>query len=1020
MLLKSPPDQLGESRFSALACLHRLLRRLSRDEEYQQLYSSFLKEYEEMDHMRPACGRLIMSDHNRQLTVGCSASEMTLAYGTSLPGGLKVSGGRHPSQAHAHSEYFFPHHGVLRASSETTKLRLVFNGSNRTSSGKSLNDITHPGAKLEQDISDVLLYSRKFKLIFMTDITKMFRQIRVHPEDWPLQQILWTDSHGNIIPYQLTTVTYSTRSAPFLSARVLLQLVENEVSHYPLAVESLTKGRYVDDICGGADSHEQLLLIAHQVTQLCASGCFPLAKWHSNSSALLTSLSPESTSDDQRPIENSLTNILGVSWHPYTDQFKFSSAQLETSSITKRIILSDTAQLFDPLGFLAPLVVRAKILLQSLWIEKLGSDEPVSPTTAQRWRQFREELSQLSEVTIPRWLGLLTDSTKVAPLKRLTIPRLELTAALLLAKLASYVKEQLKLTNSSTFLWTSPSVTLTWISSHSSRWKEFVKNRGLLIQELTQQAHWRVVPGRENPADCASRGLSATQLIAHKLCWTGPSWLHQDSPSWPTHVLETDIAADLEGRPGVLFHARAQHIALWDLIDRFSSFNRLIRETAICRRFIALLRRTPNSSLQNPLNLGDLEEARIFWIKLTQAAHFKDQLRTISRGERFRRSHPLTKLTPFIDRQGILKVGGKLKFAHLGPESRNRTIIPRELRLAQRLIGQAHIQTLHGGTQLTLRHLRSTYWILGGRAPVRSFILKCVKCTRQRRVRGQQLMGQLPPTLESTTPAQYRYAHGRDGDTNHTRAGWQFSSAWPPQQCISSDCGTTFLGADKELKKLFSSGTAQSRQLAQLLINDGTQWSFNPPGAPHFGGKWEAAVKSVKFHLNRTLGEDLLTFEELTTLLSQIEAVLNSRPLEPLTDDPDHCSALTPGHFLIGHAPTTLPEPSLEPLNVSRSSRWPLIQQKLQGFWKRWSTGYLQRLQAISKWHHPNHQVGIGSLVLLTDERFPPSKWPLARVTALHPGTDGLTRVVTIKTAQTTLTRPVAKLVILPVSPPED
>ncbi|XP_015123788.1 uncharacterized protein LOC107045894, partial [Diachasma alloeum] len=693
----------------------------------------------------------------------------------------------------------------------------------------------------------------------------MFRQIRVHPEDWPLQQILWTDSNGDIATYQLTTVTYGTRSAPFLSMRVLHQLVEDEGSNYPLAVEPLMKGRYVDDICGGADSDEELLRTAHQVTQLCRSGGFPLAKWHSNSPALLTSLQPDSTSQEQRFIEDSLTKILGVSWHPGTDNFKFSVTQPETSSITKRIILSETAQLFDPLGFLAPVVIRAKILLQALWIEKLGWDEPVSQTTAQRWSQFREELTQLSEITIPRWLGLFTDS--VAPLKRLTIPRLELTAALL-AKLTKYVKDQLNLTNATTYLWTDSSVTLTWISSHSSRWKEFVKNRVALIQELTQQAHWRLVPGKENPADCASRGLSAHQLVSHKLWWKGPPWLHQDCSSWPTHALEKDLSADLEEKPGVLLHVKAHPIALWNLVDRFSSFNRLLRVTAICRRFIARLRKTPNSSLRYPLTLGDLEEARILWIKLTQAAHFKDQLRAISRGERFSKSHPLTKLTPFIDRQGVLRIGGRLKFAHIGPESRNQVIIPKESQLAQLLIGQAHLRTLHGGTQLTLRQLRSSYWILGGRAPVRSFILKCVNCTRQRGVRAQQLMGQLPPAR--LTPARAFLNTGIDyagpvslrswkGRGHKSYKGWlaifvcmttsavhlevvsdysaegfiaayrRFSSRRGIAHSLFSDCGTNFLGADKELKKLFSSGSAQSRQLAQLLINDGTQWSFNPP-----------------------------------------------------------------------------------------------------------------------------------------------------------------------------------------------
>ncbi|XP_015124378.1 uncharacterized protein LOC107046300 [Diachasma alloeum] len=217
------------------------------------------------------------------------------------------------------------------------------------------------------------------------------------------------------------------------------------------------------------------------------------------------------------------------------------------------------------------------------------------------------------------------------------------------------------------------------------------------------------------------------------------------------------------------------------------------------------------------------------------------------------------------------------------------------------------------------------------------------------------------------------------------------------------DCGTNFVGADKEYKRLFSAGSKEFQHISAVCLQDGTRWSFNPPGASHFGGKWEVAVKSVKYHLSRMIRDTALTFEELSTLLTQIEAVLNSRPLQALD-------------FLIGEASIALAEPSLDHLNVGRLSRWQLIQQRLQYFWKQWSTGYLQQLQSISKWHHPSNDIRIGSVFLLSDERFPPAKWPLARVTALHPGKDGLSRVVTIRTATTTLIRPIFKLVPLPNS----
>jgi len=229
---------------------------------------------------------------------------------------------------------------------------------------------------------------------------------------------------------------------------------------------------------------------------------------------------------------------------------------------------------------------------------------------------------------------------------------------------------------------------------------------------------------------------------------------------------------------------------------------------------------------------------------------------------------------------------------------------------------------------------------------------------------------------------------------------------------LTSDCGTNLKGADSELRRLFASSTQESEKLATLLANDGTQWRFNPPHAPHFGGKWEAGVKSVKYHLQRVVGNTHLTYEEFTTLLTQIEAILNSRPLSSLTDD---LHALTPDHFLMGCTPAVLPEPLTETINISRLSRWQLIRQMVESFWTKWSKECLQRYQAIYKWKKIIPSLTIGTLVLVIDERYPPSKWPFGRIIQTHPGTDGLTRVVTIRTQTSILKRPIHKVCPLPV-----
>lgn len=234
---------------------------------------------------------------------------------------------------------------------------------------------------------------------------------------------------------------------------------------------------------------------------------------------------------------------------------------------------------------------------------------------------------------------------------------------------------------------------------------------------------------------------------------------------------------------------------------------------------------------------------------------------------------------------------------------------------------------------------------------------------------------------------------------------------------LYSDCGTNFQGAAKMLELDKSQVTEHwTEDIATQLQADGTTWHFNPPAAPHFGGLWEAGVKSMKHHLKRIIGHYTLTFEEYSTILAQIEACLNSRPLCPVTEDPEDLSILTPGHFLIGAALTAPPERDLTDIKSNYLHRWQLMQKIQQDFWKKWKSEYLARLQQRPKWLTSNLQLKVGHLVLMLDEQTPPTLWRLGRIEATHPGTDGKIRVVTIRTATTILKRPISKLCPLPMT----
>ncbi|XP_077260548.1 uncharacterized protein LOC143896521 [Temnothorax americanus] len=369
--LKSSPDTLGDSYLTAHRCLKSLQRRFSRDDNYRRLYHQFMTEYRDLNHMKKAS---------------------------------PVS-----SQ---HTQYYLLHHGVLKPDSATTKLRVVFNGSSASTSGRSLNDIMHTGAKLHLDVTDVLLWIRQFRHLVATDITKMYRQINVHEDDWNLQRILLSDERLNEMAYYLTTVTYGTKAAPFLAVRTLLQLVENEGHNFPLAVPSIFQGRYVDDSFGGADTVQQLIQIALQLKNLCMAGGFPLAKWHATHPDVLTAVQAEKDQGSQITFDDCVTKILELRWLPQEDSFAFSTRiSSHTDHLTKRLVLSEVAQIFDSLGFASPVVIKAKMLLQELWLHKLQWDEPLPSQLSSRWLIIRKELTNLRKILIPRWYNTWSTSS---------------------------------------------------------------------------------------------------------------------------------------------------------------------------------------------------------------------------------------------------------------------------------------------------------------------------------------------------------------------------------------------------------------------------------------------------------------------------------------------------------------------------------------------------------------------------------------------------------------------------------
>ena len=232
---------------------------------------------------------------------------------------------------------------------------------------------------------------------------------------------------------------------------------------------------------------------------------------------------------------------------------------------------------------------------------------------------------------------------------------------------------------------------------------------------------------------------------------------------------------------------------------------------------------------------------------------------------------------------------------------------------------------------------------------------------------------------------------------------------------IWSDNGSNFVGAACELKELYNflHDPKTQQAVSEYCTCQKIQWKFIPEHSPHFGGLWEAAVKSAKMHLKKVVGEAKLTFEELYTILNQTEACLNSRPLVALPDDEDGIEALTPGHFLVGKPLEALPDllSTYQPCSILR--RWQLCQSLVHHFWRRWSREYLSHLQRLTKWKSPSPNLQVGDLVVIHEDNLVPTKWPLTRVLSVHPGKDGFVRVVTLKTSRGVYKRPVSKIALV-------
>jgi transposase InsO family protein len=986
--------------------------------------------------------------------------------------------------------WYLPHHGVIHPQ-KPNKVRVVFDAASKYQ-GVSLNNQLMQGPDLTNSLLGVLFRFRQGKIAIVGDIEKMFLQVKVSPEDADSLRFLWWEDSVDDVPsvYQMLRHIFGAADSPSCCNFILKRTADDCRGNFnEETIESVKKECYVDDYLKSLDLTSGAIDMRRDVTSVVATGGFHLTEWMSNSRSVLASI-PESERSkpsldldlDDLPI----SRTLGQRWDVERDIFQFKVLD-RNKPLTKRGVLSTLSSLFDPMGFVCPVVLEAKNLMQCLWKQRIGWDDPMPEEVRWVWKRWLDELSSLSKIEIPRCYlvsgcdivetslhsfadasesgygmcaylrfvledgtvscAFVTGRSRCAPVRTTTIPRLELQAAVLAARVCCFLTEEMTLKIDKSVYWSDSQVTLQYILNEKKRFHTYVANRVTEIRALTNPDQWKHCPGPLNPADDASRGLRPEELTAKEhRWWRGPEFLWKSEDHWPHAEIQEVSENDIEVKTGSQVHVTVGETGLNRLIHKTGSWPTLLRRVAWVVRFCKGIK-TKTFATGN-IQLEELEEASYLVVKGVQSECFSEEISRLKNGKEVSGTSPIANLGPILV-NGQLRVGGRLERAPtLSDDEKHPLILPRKHHISILITRHCHEKLAHCGREQTVAETRKKYWILGGRGLAKKLNSRCCVCRHLNAKTMEQVMSDLPRIRLVPYKPPFTYS-GVDffgpltvkWGRRDTRKRWgclftclttravflevaqslstddfllvlrQFVSRRGPPEEIRSDHGSNFVGADRELRE--SINEWNQNQIDQDLQQRGIKWTFHPPTAAHMSGVWERLVQSTKKHLKAVSGTNLLTDEGLRTLFAEVEAILNGRPLTTTSDDARDCEPLTPNHFLLQRKVTGLPPGIFVKEDGLLRKEWRKVQYLTELFWDRWTHEYLPSLQQRDKWSKRRRNIQEGDVVLLNEDNLSRNRWPLARVMQVFPGADGMVRSAMVKTATSEYQRPIAKMCLI-------
>ncbi|XP_026029422.1 uncharacterized protein LOC113025652 [Astatotilapia calliptera] len=643
-------------------------------------------------------------------------------------------------------------------------------------------------------------------------------------------------------------------------------------------------------------------------------------------------------------------------------------------------------------------------------------------------------------------VAFLAARSRVAPVRQQSIPRLELCAAHVGAQLAAVLKRELTLHISSIVYWTDSTTVLNWLQSQSCRYKIFVGSRVADIQELTEGSLWRYVRSGDNPADDITRGLRLSQLTSHHRWCRGPPFLWQAAsycPELPNHV-SLDDSSELRKESFCGNITRIPDPHLPD-VGSFSGYQTLLE---------AYVRAVHGTAADSTPTAEDYRQAELALLRKVQEDSFPEDFVRLSSHKPVAASSRLLALAPEYDPEAqLIRVGGRLRRCEtLSQDILHPVVLDPQHPITKLIVQDCDRQLAHPGSERVFAELRRRFWILRGREAVRKHQYNCPECRRWRSQPVIPKMADLPlSSLRLHRPAFYstgvdcfgpylvkmgRRTEKRWGiifkcltthavyldllasmDTDSFLMGLRrfISRRGKPFELLS-DQGTNFRGGSSELQEAFNAlGPALKSQLASQQIH----FRFNPPQAPHFGGSWEREIRSIKSALHTILGSQHVTEEVFRTILSEVESIINSKPLGYVSSDVADVDPITPNMLLMGRPDSGMPQVVYPEAELLSRRRWRQCQALADQFWIHYIRNYLPSLQMRHKWQQERDELTVGTIVLIVDQQLPRALWPVGKVSQVIPGADGRVRTVQIKVGDKTYTRSVARLIRLPALPPE-